>query len=731
MVDYRGEPLDQAVRLAALDLLIKGTDRSGSFPNTGHWLLFGNSHQNVQDPNALNSRRTSIHVLLELVNDGVPRFKERKARDSRQMQVPPLYIIAPVLAERCYRVIYQLCTHPRTSEFVTRYLRTREDFFARQISSIPAQAPECRQTPPIQVAYGDGLGVITTVEALRAFLRLRSYIFDLVAFELRILTGKGHHKGVTELLEILFRTDVDYKEEHDFPAFRKSLVFEWADSLQVEPMNIQYLDRINLQASVKKDTNGYEVVDRPTLLGMLASAKQQLLAQGVVAPSTLSTSFSSRRIWHLDLKNPPTFRLSNFHRRIVNRQSVLKPDPDDLNPLYVYEAKLSLFIRIAQTWLGAERLLEAQLIPTLARCAYLDTMPEADQAFMATPLDNDSFLPSAIQRYHQLFTPAVQVVNGIVAILGNKHATASSQALEFLSNHSSTISILLKTEPGYVTLAILEETYLVVTLSSIVLPAVPRTELLSTNSGFGVIHSAILSLSTRCLGLGKAFDRVIPQSDAEVQASNIYAFEPAINLVLSPITITPKREENGTSHFSATVPTVGDALAALDDLTSDLGEVLKQISNLGAELANKHQIGTNDMQEILRDYDRSLLQELEIEQTRSLVYREVVGIRAKVQSEAKVVLTSPGALRRATQYEYATDQGLRRKRDATLTDWDPSAFRNEAAAKLAPVLNKLNSVELASGKEWQDTKGYIEIMCRRLKDSDGLLTEDDMAGSSP
>ncbi|TFK29062.1 hypothetical protein FA15DRAFT_700346 [Coprinopsis marcescibilis] len=684
MVDYRNESLDQAIRLAALDLLIKDTDRSGSFPNIGHWFLFGNSHQNVQDPNALNSRRTSIHVLLELVNDGVPRFKERKARDSRQMQVPPLYIIAPVLAERCYRVIYQLCTHPRTSEFVTRYLRTREDFFARQISSIPAQAPECRQTPPIQVAYGDGSGVITTVEALGAFLRLRSYVFDLVALELHILTGKGHHKGVTELLEILFGTDVDYEEEHDFPAFREvgqsnmrivdffqSLVFEWADSLQVEPMNMQYLDQINLQASIKKDTNGCEVVDRPTLLGMLASAKQQLLAQGVVATSAqseqlnneinyvcescavenhrrqvafsvaggfeswrrmldlaltkcfdrlphehrenmlfdllhvipsairspnveestavllseatlslitklredrrhqlvlqssgldsagslpaerlysilrtvvegvldsnrselirgnlygslvnfihliliskdlqlgseestdfsaleLSSSFSASpygsnrslivsrnggspielgilasvkpvlerlvavisrdaidgtEVWKtvafmlLDavvqlsgLEKPHVALsalnrhgiLSNFVKGVKDSdallQSVLKPDPDDLNPLYVYEAKLSLFIRIAQTRLGAERLLEAQLIPTLAQCDYLDTMPEADQAFM----DNDSFLPSAIQRYHQLFTPAIQVVNGVIAILGNKHTTASNQVI--------------------------------------------------------------------------------------------------------------------------------------------------------------------------------------------------------------------------------------------------------------------------------------------------------------
>lgn len=55
---------------------------------------------------------------------------------------------------------------------------------------------------------------------------------------------------------------------------------------------------------------------------------------------------------------------------------------DDLNPLYVYEAKMSLFIRMAQTRTGAERLLQTQLIPILSRCDYLDARPEADQSFM-------------------------------------------------------------------------------------------------------------------------------------------------------------------------------------------------------------------------------------------------------------------------------------------------------------------------------------------------------------
>lgn len=297
-VDDDPDPLAQAVRLASLDLLIQDTASNRSFPSIGHWLLLGSHQPQVQDPYALNSRQTSVHVLLGLVNTGVPRLKNR-GRHEPHSQVAPLYLTLPALAERCYRVIFQLCTHSRTSEFATRYLRTREDFFARQISAVPSQAPEVNRPPLIQVSYGDGSRSLTTVEALSSFLRVRSYIFDLVALELHILTSKSHFKGVVELLEILFGTDVDYEEEHDFQTFREvgqsnmrivdffqSLLFDWADSLQVEATNMQYLSSLNLQACIRKDASGCEVVDRTMLVVMLASAKKALVAQGRVATAS-------------------------------------------------------------------------------------------------------------------------------------------------------------------------------------------------------------------------------------------------------------------------------------------------------------------------------------------------------------------------------------------------------------------------------------------------------------
>jgi nuclear pore complex protein Nup205 len=91
--------------------------------------------------------------------------------------------------------------------------------------------------------------------------------------------------------------------------------------------------------------------------------------------------------------------------------------------------------------------------------------------------DHGGFLPSAVQRYHQLFLPALQLVNAIAATLGPKHTSAAAQALEFLSAHRDTIVILLKNDAEEVPLSVLDEIHLLVVLCGIVLPNVERQEL--------------------------------------------------------------------------------------------------------------------------------------------------------------------------------------------------------------------------------------------------------------
>lgn len=51
-----------------------------------------------------------------------------------------------------------------------------------------------------------------------------------------------------------------------------------------------------------------------------------------------------------------------------------------LNAVYVHEAKMAFLIRIAQTRLGAERLLASRLLSVLAQCDFFDARPDNSQS---------------------------------------------------------------------------------------------------------------------------------------------------------------------------------------------------------------------------------------------------------------------------------------------------------------------------------------------------------------
>ncbi|KAJ4481027.1 nucleoporin Nup186/Nup192/Nup205 [Lentinula aciculospora] len=1021
--------LEQATRTAVLDMFIHNTESRRQCPNAAHYLLFGgaNFEQGIQDPHALGARNACVHVLLQLLNTGIPTLNSKGKRPD--ISGTPLFITLPALAERCYHVIYQLCVHPQTSSSMMRYLRTRENFFTRHLSAIPSHVPQMLQEPTVEVQYSDGSRVITTVPTLSSFLRLRSWIFDLVALDLHVMTSKGRSRNISEILNILFGNESVLEESASWQdevfrpfheigqshlkiiEFVQSLTFEWGDSLTVKSLDLQLFAEVNLQACLRKDAAGCEIIDRSALLMLLTTARRALFAQNkILTPvqaqqleaetsyilessaienhrrqvvHAVSTGFEAwRRVLDITLNRcfdglpqdhrenmlfdilhvlPPIIKSEDIHestavllsevilssitklsedRRhqiilqsaggdpqseslpaerlylilrsilecivgsnhielvrgnlyaalinyvnlvsspenstsrsksltvsvftstqetspfhnspspvphvsqvqssqlqinslallksglerlllMVSRdaidgtevwktvafmlldslvqlsalekqhpvlhpltrhgilsnfvqgvkesdpllQSVLKPDPDDLNPLYVYESKMSFFIRMAETRAGAERLLDVRLIPILAQCDFLDSRPEADASFV----DHDSFLPSAIQRYHNLFMPSLQIVNAMLATLGGKHATASNQALNFISRHSATIVILIKNETGDFSLALLEEIYLLITLCARVLPLVARSELASTHSGFGAINAAILGLSTKFLGRGTWTDAIKPQTDKEILRASILASvgfgsdskfdievrrkerllrkalityvgttsdftEPEINLVLSPVHVASRYDER-ISHFLATIPTIGDAMEALNSLCQDLSTTLKQISDIAAELSAKDLIAVDNIQEIVGDLDLYFVQDLEIGQKRNLICRQLDRMIVEAQRDAKMTINTiemlllllwrhimyyaEGAHVQKPQLSASTTTAMR-----FLSTPEPDAFRLQVGRKLLPALQRLQTVvadDTLNGDEWRANRTYVEIMCRRLRDSTGMV----------
>ncbi|KAH9064457.1 nucleoporin Nup186/Nup192/Nup205 [Lactarius vividus] len=1008
--------LPQAVRAAVLDLLAQNTRPGVPYPNVAHFLLLGAINtQQIQDPHALGAQRSSIHVILDWVNIGIPRTNRSKGGPETIAYAEPLFNIMPALAERFYRVLHNLSIHPHTSDFVMRYLRTRENFSVRQLAALPFKPPSF-PIPNVEVQYSDGSRVATTVESLTSFLRLRSYVFDLVALDLHSLTNRGHFKGVSELLELIYgneqrQADVGDWDDDVFQPFRavgqsnlriieyvQSLFFDWVDALNVDPVELQLLGQLDLTSCILLDDKGCEVVDQAAVLSLLSGARHFLHTQGrIVTPVDLerlnaetayvlescavenrqrevlfavSTSFESwRRLVDMTLVKcftrlprdrretmlsdllqelPPIIRsgsvaestavllsevslslitklredwrsqqllgvsshsgslssersyallrsflecvldyrvelvrgnlyaalINYFHlatddpgnalsestqyastreeslrgslalapprpgpststtstgnlavlkpvaERLVTTisrdatdgtevwktvaymlldclvdlsrgdkqgtilstlvrhgflgvfvrdikdsdrrlQAVLKPEPDDLNSLYVYEAKMSLLTRIAQTRQGAERLIEARVLPTLAICDFLDTRPDVDQTF----IDQGHFLPSAIQRYHQLFLPALQLIDAILATLGSGHSFAVNQALEFLSSHRDTIIMLLGND-AEISLSVLDEIHLLVYLCSVVYPSAPKSELASGNSGYGGIHAAILGLAARCFGTTRWLQNVCPQTDSERLDANSTApghggacnfdvilqrkelsvrkalivylgtasefTEPEITIVLSPI-ITAPRHEDRASRFVATVPTVGNAIEALTDLCDEIVETLKQMAAISVELDARNHVQVEDIRRLVPLQDIDSLRDLDIGQKRTLICRELERSRGRARNTADTLLASVEMTllllwRHITYYcesRHINNLTTKASTAAVLRSvpqpFDSEIFREEAAKRLSHALHQLSGVSF--DHKWRESQAYIEIMTRRIRESVGLRLE--------
>ena len=92
--------------------------------------------------------------------------------------------------------------------------------------------------------------------------------------------------------------------------------------------------------------------------------------------------------------------------------------------------------------------------------------------------DHDSFLPPAVDRYHQLLHPTLQLVESVLVTVGAKNPDATKQALDFAMHHRETLRILI-VESQQLSLSQLQELPLVVGICTYVVPRVPRADLVS------------------------------------------------------------------------------------------------------------------------------------------------------------------------------------------------------------------------------------------------------------
>ncbi|CAO1630948.1 unnamed protein product [Sympodiomycopsis kandeliae] len=214
----------------------------------------------------------------------------------------------------------------------------------------------------------------------------------------------------------------------------------------------------------------------------------------------------------------------------LDLQEALRPDPSSLNALYVYEAELAFFGRLAQSSAGADSLLESRLLEVFAQADFLAARPEQDQDFV----DLESFLPAATERFGALLRPALQVTVSIVnaaashrpraAIIGHggyqsseSHSahTSLQQALALLNAHRDTfLAVLRSAVQDTTSISTVEQAQLVTALLLQILPILDD-DALSPPKPLAALHSAVLALAAGFLHSTAWKPRIVPFTDTE------------------------------------------------------------------------------------------------------------------------------------------------------------------------------------------------------------------------
>lgn len=135
-------------------------------------------------------------------------------------------------------------------------------------------------------------------------------------------------------------------------------------------------------------------------------------------------------------------------------RDMLKPEPQSMRPLYLYEAKTAIFCRMASTRSGAENLLENKILSCMSSMCAFDQHPDVNQGFEG---GDYSFIPSVGQRYQQIFLPALYLCDALFTTLGTENQSCAVQVCGFLQSHRDTVEMALRNAVSHANVLFLKE----------------------------------------------------------------------------------------------------------------------------------------------------------------------------------------------------------------------------------------------------------------------------------
>ncbi|KAJ9097699.1 hypothetical protein QFC21_004736 [Naganishia friedmannii] len=173
----------------------------------------------------------------------------------------------------------------------------------------------------------------------------------------------------------------------------------------------------------------------------------------VLQSSANSINKLVEKLWHSGVMHNFVASIAENDRDV---QLALGPEPGDVNAIFVLEAKLAMMLRIAQTEIGGEKLIQAGILKTLATCDFISRQP-----YLEDMNQSDNLLPMPAERYHQVILPVLQVVAAVSRTLNSETV---KDCVTFLTGQVDAFLPVLRSDNAAVSLASTREAALLVNI---------------------------------------------------------------------------------------------------------------------------------------------------------------------------------------------------------------------------------------------------------------------------
>ncbi|KAI8638705.1 nucleoporin Nup186/Nup192/Nup205 [Parasitella parasitica] len=308
--------LDTSVRLAILDLLLENTQQSYS-PTLAEFLLGydvnGDNLTKLQDTDSNQSTLICLHAILDMLRQGIDNDAVTDDPMMEDTAEPAQLLIEthPILADKCYELVYKLCSIKSLSTSTLRYLRNRENFCYKQFNSMSSRLEHNIQMESASfsgmMVCADGSIYKTDFFKLRSKLRQRAWLLQTIALELHTTVGMQQKNEASKLLELLYgrhtiisQDDMDTAEqsyESGFSSSRtkyeqplvkmlelvSSLNFTWVDSLLngLQSLELKYFQQIDPAFFQIRGSHGCTLYNVPAMYKKLREVQESLYAESL------------------------------------------------------------------------------------------------------------------------------------------------------------------------------------------------------------------------------------------------------------------------------------------------------------------------------------------------------------------------------------------------------------------------------------------------------------------